>query len=439
MHTGYSFRGHASHVFVVTAFLCSAAGASIALAQTQSLPGVVVTSPQNNSKSSGKWQTKSKQDRNGTETGKSKTAVSSYQSRRSGNVTRPVVIVNGTPITNEEIDMRANLLSLNPELNERVKREFQSLVKSKRTAARWQATQQRIIQENQFSASVDQIKAKLGAAMRQMQQEISQQAFQNARAGFARTLRGRAKQDLIDEQIKLNAPRELGIKMNDANINSAVDRVMADRAKKVKKTPKEYAAHLRKLGTDESMMRQSIRAQFIWREVVRTKYRPFISPNLKEVDEVITSAPVQQEGDDPQLKLHRITVSLPAKASEKQKIRGQLAAENLMQSFKGCTSTAKVAATQASARFEDLGTKRLSEIPEPARSLLRHAKPGDMLPPQPAAGGLHLYALCERASAAQNTEETRKQAEAQIVSEHLDRRARGLLLDLRRRARIEER
>lgn len=395
-------------------------------AQTQSLPGIVVTSP--------------KQD--GEKSPAPQSAASNASARRPGaNALRPVIIVNGMPITNEEIEMRANLLSLSPQLNDRVKQQFQALAKSPATTKRWTAIRDRIIQQNQHTGDVELIKAKLSVAMRNYQMELSQQAFKNARSGLAKTMRNQARQDLIDEQIKLNAPSELGIKINDQAIKSAVDRIIADRAAKAKKSPKEYAEHLRKLGTDVEMMRQSIRAQFIWREVVRMKYRPFITPNLKEVEDVITSSPTpnDQANDDTQYKLHRIVMKLAPTATQQQKIQTQMAAEAIMNSFKGCATSGKLAGTHPNTSYEDLGTKRLTEIPEPARSLLRHAKAGEILPPQPAYEGLHLYALCERTASAKATEANRKDAEAKIISDVLDSRARGLLLDLRRRARIEER
>ena len=350
------------------------------------------------------------------------------------------MIVNGIPITNEEIEMRANLLSLGPQLNTRIKQTYKSIARNKATARRWQAIRDKIIQENRYTSSVDQIKAKLRSAMRRYQKQLSQRAFNSARSSYARTLRGKAREDLIDEIIKINAPKELGIKIDEQRIKTAVERIIKGRAKRTKKTPKQYAAHLRKLGTDISMMRQSVRAQFIWREVVRKKYRPFVRPNLKEVEEVITSAPQDQEGAASlQLKLHRIVMKLPANASQKQKIRTQIEAEKLTKAFSGCKSTRKLVASSPNASFENLGSKRLSEIPEPTRSLLRHAKVGEILPPQAAYEGFHIYALCSRKTSSAPSEASRKKAEAQIISQALTRRARGLLLDLRRRARIEER
>lgn len=415
-------------------FVPVASATTAALAQTQSLPGLVIKQPDND-------QGTDKSDRKSAK--QKQTADKDKSKRRSGStgsITRPVVIVNGLPITNEEIDMRANLLSLGPQLNDRVKAQFKAMTKSPAINERWNAIRDKVIRENQHTGSVEIIKAKLGAAMKNFQMDLSKQAFRAARDGFAKNLRSKAREDLIDEQIKLNAPRELNLKINEQAINEAVDSIMKERAQKAKMTTKQFGEHLRSLGTDYDMMRQSIRAQFIWREVVRMKFRPFISPNLKEVDEVITSAPIETaEGDDSQVKLHRIVVKLPPNATQTQKIQTQVAAEKIMKSFKGCSSTQKLAAQSGDTKFEDLGTKQLSEIPEPARSLLRYAKAGEILPPQPAFEGLHLYALCERTTNIKANQDSRKQAEAKIVAEALDQRSRGLLLDLRRRARVEER
>ncbi len=445
-------RRPSKRVMLLIAIMLAPALATSGLAQqSQTLPGLVITEPDTTKTKKrkarkpakrSKWRTNTttvNQNPRPKQRSKRATAVSSYQGRKPGkNVDRAVLLVNGLPITNLEIQMRANLLALNPKLNERVKKRFKQIATSKSAARRWAKIQQKIVSENQFLLSVPEIKAKLRRALRSYQKQISQRAFKSARSSYARTLHSKARQALIDEQIKLNSPKELRIRIDKNKIKATAEKVLESRAKRTKKTKKQYAAHLEKLGTSIDMMRQTLIAQFTWREVIRQKYQPFVRPNLKELDDVITSASSTNKDNKTGFHLHRLTLKLAPNSTKKQRIAAQLTGDRITRSLKGCQTTKKVAKKYKGVSFTNLGTKVLKEIPEPSRSFLRHAKTGDVLPPQPAYEGFHLYVLCARKKSTVASANDRKQARAKIMSERLARNARGLLLDLRRRARIEE-
>jgi len=190
------------------------------------------------------------------------------------------------------------------------------------------------------------------------------------------------------------------------------------------------------MGVDISTMRSRFQAEISWREVVRRKFGRLIEVDDRDVDRMVASNPSGE--DDTELQLQRIAIFTPPKIDQKILAQKLAEAQTLASKFTGCDSTKALAAQLQGARFEDLGTRRPSAIPEPTRSMLLNARDGDMLPPVVGDNSIELWAVCGRKIVTAN-EQKREEATAELRSKEFEIFARKHLKDLRQDAAIEYR
>ncbi|MGF1648924.1 MAG: SurA N-terminal domain-containing protein [Hyphomicrobiaceae bacterium] len=387
-----------------------------AAAQTTDLPGVTVRVPDGNARQQDRGQTSSSAPQRGSASaGQNRTAIA--------------LRVNDDIITNFEIEERARLLALSANLGERARAQFQSLVQSPRTNERLRAILQRTIEENQ-GKSREQILAIFERRKEAFGRQLQEEAMRSAQAGALPQLRKAAREELIEERLKVLDARNNGVEVTDEEVNE----IFGEIAKRNNMTGAQFEQHLAKLGASAQSMKARFRANIAWSRLLSRRYRMRLSVSEREIDTFLG----QSEADDEtKLRLHRITLPLAANLDQAQTARQLRVAEGLRSRFRGCQSTGELAGSAEGARFDDLGEVTADRVTEPTRSLLLSAKVGEMAPPSLGSNGVELYALCGKSAGA--SLEARERAQREIQQRELDALGRRHLADLMRDAHIEPR
>ena len=99
-----------------------------------------------------------------------------------------------------------------PNLSEQAKENFQRLVKAESTNAQFRALQEEVVRANQ-GKSREQIIAIFQERQKQFATNLQKQALDSARAGILPKLKKNAKEELIDERLKLQEAKKLGIEV----------------------------------------------------------------------------------------------------------------------------------------------------------------------------------------------------------------------------------
>lgn len=342
------------------------------------------------------------------------------------------VLINDEPITAYEIEQRAALLALqggggDGDFKAKAEARWKQIVKDPKTNERFKE----LLKKNNVQ-SQEQARALQTTFVKDLQRNMIEQLKREARAGAVSGSKDKARQELIDEKLKLQAAKGLNISVDDQE----VDRILGGLAERNKMNIDQFAVHLKGLGVDINTMRSRFRAESAWREVIRRRFGYQVSITGRDVDRYVASAP--QKEDSVELQVQRITVPLPAKVD--QKIISQRIAEAsaVASSFTGCSSTSALTAALPGSKFEDLGVRKPSAIQEPTRSLLLNASEGEMLPPSVAQGGIELWALCSRKTL-QSDKVQRENAENELRQKEFEVLAQKHLKDLRQDAAIEYR
>jgi peptidyl-prolyl cis-trans isomerase SurA len=346
--------------------------------------------------------------------------------------TRIAVLVNGQPITGYEIDQRARLLGLQADIGSKAQVEFKRLATTKSVSEDWKRIVQGIVEKYQRTKTRDQIIAIIRERQKSFSGNLQQQAVAKARASVMPGLKSKARQELIEETVKLQAAKNAGATPDEG----AVDTIIKDIAGRNKMTPAQFAKHLGSMGIDINAFKARFRVQQAWAEAVRRKYGHLATPNNLEIDRLIGSDIGGQ--DEVELQLQRIVMPIPPKLDQRSMAQRLAEAEQLQRGFKNCRTTSLLANKVPGARFENLGAKRASSFQEPIRTMLLNAKDNEMIPPAMTSGGIELFAVCER-QVVKAGEDKRNEKANQLRQEQFERLARKHLKDLMDVAVIENR
>ncbi|MET1047108.1 MAG: peptidylprolyl isomerase [Hyphomicrobium sp.] len=338
------------------------------------------------------------------------------------------VLVNDEPITGYEIDQRAMMLS-GTNVQAQAKANFEAIVKNPKTGERLREILQETARANQ-GKSRDEVIAIFERRKKEFGISLQRRAFDTARASALPAMKKQAVEELIDDRLKTQEAKKQSVTIEDAD----VDRIIKGIAERNKMTLEQFQ---KQVGGSLEPLQGRIRATLAWNEVVRKKFGPLININNKDVDKFVATASTTAS-DDVQLQVQRVRIAMPAKIEEQGVAARIQEADKIRQRFKGCPTTAEAATGVAGARFEDLGRKTPSTIPEPTRTLLLNAADGEMLPPTLNDGAIELWVVCGR-TVVKASEAQRNQAEGELKQKEFELMAKRYLKDLREDAHIEYR
>jgi peptidyl-prolyl cis-trans isomerase SurA len=344
-----------------------------------------------------------------------------------------VALVNDEPVTAYEIEQRAHFLALSANLTERVKENFKRLAQSEQTNQRLRTILEEVVQTNQ-GKSRDEIKAIFEERKKQFAKDLERQALTSARAGMLPQFKKEAQEELIEERLKLQEAKKIGVDVRDEDVK----RIMKGLADRNKMTEEQFAQHIKGLGVDINTMKERFKAQYAWREVIRRRFAAQISINQRDIDRVISASAGDAGEDTVELQVQKITLAFQPKLDQAGMARRYVEAEGLRRKLSGCKNMAAVAKDAPDAKHEDLKFIKPAAVAEPTRSMLLSAKDGDVLPPTTASAGIEIYAVCGRRSISAD-EKQREKAQDELQQREFENFSKRHLRDLRQDAHIEYR
>lgn len=331
-----------------------------------------------------------------------------------------VALVNDDPITGYEVEQRIKLATLGtPD----IQRALQARLKSKNINDQFKA-----FAIKRLKANPPKTEAEQQQRIRQLQQQFVESIKAEVMKGIKPKLRKAALDELIEERLKMQEAKRLGVIAPDDEVN----RVIKTMAERNKMTPDEFAKHVASMGANISAMRARIQASLSWADVVRRKFGHQIQVAGQGADRFSANI---GGADETELHIHRILLGVAAN-NQKQVAERMSQAERIRAQFTGCKSTQALASAAGGARFDDLGTRKPSSIPEPTRSLLLAARDDEMLPPAIGEGGVELWAVCSR-KVIKASEAKRESAELDLRQKEFEILSKKHLKDLRQDAHIE--
>ena len=249
-------------------------------------------------------------------------------------------------------------------------------------------------------------------------------------------LKQRAVDMLIDERLQMQEGRRQGVTPDDDDVN----KILGDMAKKNNLDVDGLATALGKTGVNIKTLKDRIRAQLVWQETVRKKFRRDVQIGDADITAAMTESGTEEGGAaaapaESTLQLRQVKFEIPAGANQGTIAARLAAAENLRARFENCADLAK---GLEGASVKTLTDEKPASLAQPARLLVTSAKIGQMTPPTISAAAVELYAVCGKRSF-RGDEAARTETQRKLMNDERKIRAERLLRDLKQEAFIEYR
>jgi peptidyl-prolyl cis-trans isomerase SurA len=322
-----------------------------------------------------------------------------------------VVMVNDEPVTSYDIAQRQRFLALSSNLGDRMKKRMQS--------EETKQAFQNYMRENKPSSREE------AAAL---QEKFIAKMQQNVIANAGSSMRQKAIEELIDEKLMLQAAREQKIQVTDADVDQFLTRMAQSGGKK--RTLKEFLADFKAQGVNPETLKDRIRAQSAWRDVVRRVYGSRVRASAP------SSLPIH-DASGTILDVEIVRLAVGGNGDQKAAAQKLIEAEALRQKFQSCDQLKTQVKSVSGATIQSLKQVNIKDFRGDVQAALQQAKAGDITPPLVKGKSIELHAVCAKkvveppkdASATANADQDRTQEQFQLYSKrHLqDLKTRALL------------
>jgi peptidyl-prolyl cis-trans isomerase SurA len=248
-------------------------------------------------------------------------------------------------------------------------------------------------------------------------------------------LKKKATDMLIEERLQIQQARKLGITPSEQDVT----KVLASMAQNNNMNPDQLGSALGQMGVNIKTLRDRIRAQVVWQDVIRRKFRRDVSIAESDVDKALGGgADAEAPKEETTFQLRQVKYEIPTDADQASIAKQLAAVEAVRAKVKSCSNLSSLTKDMKGFKIKTLQDQLPGSLGQPTRTLVMNAKIGQMTPPTLSGSAIEAYAVCGK-HAIKGDPQKRQQTEMKLLEEELGIRAEGLLRDMRQDAFIEYR
>jgi peptidyl-prolyl cis-trans isomerase SurA len=203
-------------------------------------------------------------------------------------------------------------------------------------------------------------------------------------------LRAQILRNLIDEKLQIGEAKEHDVEVDEDQVLDAFNRV----ATNFKQSPEQFDTFLINAGTSRQSLLDQIRAEFAWSRLLRRRVEPFINVGDDEVNTIIKNMEANKGQDEYRLG----EIFLPATTETESDVMAQ--ANNIASQIRAGASFVAYARQYSQSATAALGGDRgwvqASQLNQLLREAVSSAKPGSLVGPVRAPGGVFLMMMAEK-------------------------------------------
>jgi peptidyl-prolyl cis-trans isomerase SurA len=241
--------------------------------------------------------------------------------------------------------------------------------------------------------------------------------------------------ELIDERVKLREGKKFSIDPSAGD----VDQSYSAMAGRMRIAPDQLTKSLESQGIRPETLKARIKADMVWSNLVRGRYKESLQVGEKDVEE---KAKEQGEEAKPEAaqgveyKMQPIVLIVPrGSASEVMESRKK-EAEALRARIQSCTEANAFFKAMPNAAIRESVSKTSADIPPPLREVLDGTQIGHLTPPEVTKQGIEMVALCSREPTKVDTPK-KKEIREKMFAEKYEAKSKSYLRDVRKAAMIE--
>jgi peptidyl-prolyl cis-trans isomerase SurA len=224
---------------------------------------------------------------------------------------------------------------------------------------------------------------------------LAQMKQQNVEPPAPDVLDKQVLERIITERALMQYAKESGLRVDDTQIERAIQRIAQDN----KMTPEELRKELAKEKINYTKYREDIRNEIIVQRLREREVESTLTVSDAEVDLYLAALKGQKTGDS-EYQLAHILVMVPEQANAAQIEAKRRRAEEALRAIKNGAEFGQVAAGYSDAndalRGGNLGWRSGARLPTVFADQVRTMQPGDVSPVLRSASGFHIVKLIDK-------------------------------------------
>ncbi|MET0277449.1 MAG: peptidylprolyl isomerase [Pseudorhodoplanes sp.] len=237
--------------------------------------------------------------------------------------------------------------------------------------------------------------------------------------------------ELIDDKLKILAGKRFSLEVSDSDVETS----FAGIARNVGMTSDQFSEQLRKSGVNPSALKARVKADITWGQIVRGRFQQAIQVGEKDVFEAEASRSEPKETGI-EYTLHPITFVLPRNSAPALFEARKKEADMLRARFQDCDSGLKFAKALREVVVRAPIRRNSADLSAQLREVLAKVEVGKVTPPEQTAGGIEVFALCEKKETNSDSP-TKRKLRDEMFSQRFQKQADRYLKELRGQAMIE--
>jgi peptidyl-prolyl cis-trans isomerase SurA len=200
-------------------------------------------------------------------------------------------------------------------------------------------------------------------------------------------LRQQVLRNLVDESLQIQAAKVAEIKIEPRDIDRYYQRYVEN----FKKTPQEFDAYLRSVGSSPASLKRQIQAEVAWRRLQSRNIEPFVNVADEEVRSVIERLNASKGTDE--YRIAEIFLSSTPETAAETRANAARIVQQLRQGASFLAYARQFSEASTAAVGGDLGWVRAEQLPEPLAEAARVLPVGQVSDPIAIPGGYSILAV----------------------------------------------
>jgi peptidyl-prolyl cis-trans isomerase SurA len=240
--------------------------------------------------------------------------------------------------------------------------------------------------------------------------------------------------ELIDEKVKIREGKKFSIDPSATD----VDQSYAAMSGRMRITPDALTKSLESQGIRPETLKARIKADMVWSNLVRGRYKESLQIGEKDIEEKIKEQgeELKPEAQGFEYKMQPIVLIVPRGSAPEVTEARKKEAEALRARIQTCTEANAFFKSMQNAAIRESVTKTSADIPPSLREILDGTPIGHLTPPEVTKQGVEMVALCARDPTKVDTPK-KKEIREKMYTEKYEAKSKSYLQDVRRAAMIE--
>jgi peptidyl-prolyl cis-trans isomerase SurA len=238
---------------------------------------------------------------------------------------------------------------------------------------------------------------------------------------------------LIDEILEVSEAKRFGLDVPDSEVNNSYSNV----ATRMGVDTSKLTQILTSGGASEDTLKRRLRAQIVWTNLVRGRYKSSLEIRDKDVEAQLELHKTSEKSDVGYEYIMRpVVLIVPRDSPDAAYEARKREAEALRSRFLNCNDGITFARALPDVAVRDQVSKYSADLAQQLRQILDSTSIGHLTPPETTKEGVQMFAVCAKKETKSDTPEMREIRD-QMLQQKFGAQAKRYLDNLRRQAMIE--